>query len=347
MRGHVNMWPVPALGGGVIALFPFDLQGKCMCTPKPDPGLLDNNIITTTTAMAYPRDLGVDVADVCIVRLLISQYLPCDVNSDLVVNQTDLDIVYSSPFFAIDPQAPSRCPLVRGRHVCGVVDVNRDGKVNQLDSTSITQSLYMGSNATCGGVYALAFSCGSSRRAPLTPALDISLDNIVFFSDDGLLGNVTAFTNYPAKRSMSSRSVRSEDSLLTTVMDQIEKIENENHELRQRLETETARLNAETAQLNTRLNAETAQLREKDKQLESKDKQLESKFESKTVQLESKDKQFESKTVQLESKVKEHDSKLERFGFKSPDLVGEVLASVAVVLVAAILAIAWRRFRKD
>ncbi len=329
MRGHVNMSPVPALGGGVIALFPFDLQGKCMCTPKPDPGLLDNNIITTTTAMAYPRDLGVDVADVCIVRLLISQYLPCDVNSDLVVNQTDLDIVYSSPFFAIDPQAPSRCPLVRGRHVCGVVDVNRDGKVNQLDSTSITQSLFMGSNVTCGGVYALAFSCGSSRRAPLTPALDISLDNIVFFSDDGLMGNITAFTNYPAKRSLSSRSVRTEDSLLTTVMDQIEKIENENHELR----IETARLNAETAQLNTRLNAETAQLREKDKQLESKDKQLESKFES--------------KTVQLESKVKEHDSKLERFGFKSPELVGEVLVSVAVVLVAAILAIAWRRFRKD
>ena len=84
-------------------------------------------------------------------------------------------------------------------------------------------------------------------------------------------------------------------------MDQIEKIETENHELRQRLEAETA-------------------------QRIAKDKQLESKFEAKTVQLE---------------------SKLERFGFKSPELVGEVLVSVAVVLVAAILAMGWRRFQKD
>merc|ERR1712065_22286 len=70
---------------------------------------------------------------------------------------------------------------------CGRADVNQDGKVDQLDSTSITQSAYLGTNVTCGGIYAMAFSCGSNQQAPLTPAIGISLDSVTYFSDDGLI----------------------------------------------------------------------------------------------------------------------------------------------------------------
>jgi hypothetical protein len=93
-----------------------------------------------------------------------------------------VDLVEGSDYFTLNPDAPSRCPADTG---CGRVDVNGDGKVTQLDSTSITQSAVLGSNVTCGAVYATAFSCGSTRSAPLTPAISISLDTINYFSDDG------------------------------------------------------------------------------------------------------------------------------------------------------------------
>jgi len=148
--------------------------------------LYDNNVIATTTALAYPRD-NANKPDVCIVRLLISQYVPVDVNLDLVVNVTDFNLVADSPYYDFILDRPSKCPMFNGHRQCGRADVNNDGFVNQLDQTAITQSVQVppGMSLPCGGVYASAFSCGSTRSAPLTPAIDISLDSIVYFDNDG------------------------------------------------------------------------------------------------------------------------------------------------------------------
>jgi hypothetical protein len=185
---------VPAVGGSLLTVFPKNSKDECACTPFPDQGLRDNNIIASTTALAYPRNTP-NKPDVCIVRLLISLYLPPDVNSDLVVNKTDIDLVNNSPYFNFFLDDPSKCPNnTDGFRNCGPADVNRDGLVNQLDTTSISQSANttLGLNVTCGGVYATAFSCGSSRTAPLTPALGISLDSIVYFHVDGEYGTTVA-----------------------------------------------------------------------------------------------------------------------------------------------------------
>jgi len=194
LRGHVTLDPVPAVGGSLLAVFPKNSQGQCACTPVPDAGTHDNNVITTTTALAYPRNTP-NKPDVCIVRLLISLYLPVDVNLDLVVNKTDIDLVQRSPYYNFILSDPSTCPNnTEGFRDCGRVDVNRDGFVNQLDTTSIDQSANTtlgGLSAPCGGVFAIAFSCGSTRSAPLTPALGISLDSIVYFDNDGVHGTVT------------------------------------------------------------------------------------------------------------------------------------------------------------
>jgi hypothetical protein len=214
LRGHVTMSPVPAVGGCVVALFPQNVSGECSCTPKPDPGMVDNTVIATTTSLAYPRD-NPDAADVCIVRLLISQFLPPDVNRDFVINFTDVRLVYDCPYFNLDPTSNvSKCPLKGSKRACGPADVNQDGKVNVLDSVSITQSTLMGTNVTCGGVYVTAFSCGSTRRAPLTPAVDISLDSIVWFRDDGQTGDVNPLQN--------TLSRRSDSSLVSTMLVQFE-----------------------------------------------------------------------------------------------------------------------------
>ena len=188
LRGHVTLDPVPAVGGSLLALLPVDSTGACGCTPVPDAGKQGNNVIATTTAIAYPRNTP-NIPDVCIVRLLVSNYLPVDVNLDLVINKTDTDLVEHSPYYSFDLTAPSTCPQNSDlQHVCGRADVNFDGFVNQLDTTAITQSAVLGTHVPCGGVYATAFSCGSTRRAPLTPAVDISLDSIVYFNNDGNFG---------------------------------------------------------------------------------------------------------------------------------------------------------------
>jgi len=193
LRGHVTLSPVPALGGGLLGILPKNSKGECACTPLPDPNTQDNNVIATTTALAYPRNTP-NKPDVCIVRLLISLYMPVDVNLDLVVNQTDFSLVEQSPYYNIILNQSSTCPQGSdGTRLCGRADVNGDGFVNQLDTTSISQSAdyLQGTPLPCGGVYATAFSCGSTRAAPLTPAVDISLDSIVYFNNDGEIGAVT------------------------------------------------------------------------------------------------------------------------------------------------------------
>jgi hypothetical protein len=288
LRGHVTLSPVPAVGGAVLALLPEDAAGVCVCTPKPDPGTRGNTVLATTTALAYPRD-NPNVPDVCIVRLLISQYLPPDVNGDFVVNFTDLSLIYGSTYYSMDPLAASKCPLVGTVNVCGPIDVNMDGKVNQLDATSITQSLYLGSNVTCGGVYATAFSCGSTRSAPLTPAVGISLDSIVWFSDDGLLGRVNPLLNVQSKR-----FAKRDDSLVYEILTQVESLQH--HFL-----------------------------------------ELDGKFDNKLGQVDSKFGQVDSTLGQHDSKFEQHDSKFagveKKFKFAGPEILSEVVVSMAVVLV--------------
>jgi hypothetical protein len=188
LRGHVTLAPVPAVGGGMLSLLPMSPSGECVCTPLPDAGSLSNNVIVSTTSIAYPRETP-NLAEVCIVRLRISLILEVDVNMDMVVNDTDLALVQNSLFYNFNLTAPSTCPVdASGQRNCGRTDVNGDGFVNQLDTTAITQSMVLPCPVPCGGVYATAFSCGSRRAAPLTPAVDISFDSIVFFNNDGLSG---------------------------------------------------------------------------------------------------------------------------------------------------------------
>lgn len=42
-----------------------------------------------------------------------------------------------------------------------------------------------GTNALCGAIVALEFSCGQIGRTPTTAAKDVSLDNILFLNDRG------------------------------------------------------------------------------------------------------------------------------------------------------------------
>lgn len=185
LRGHFNLSPVPAEGGALIVILPRRASdGTCACTPEKD-------VITTTTALAEGSANSTSGLDVCIVRLLVSPKVKADVNGDNVVDTLDVMAVENSLLFNPDPNAATKCV-----GPCGPLDVNEDGKVNPLDVTSIQQSAALGTKVSCGGVYATAFSCGSSRKAPLTPALGISLDTINYYNDDGLVG-ATA----PLKRS--------------------------------------------------------------------------------------------------------------------------------------------------
>ena len=176
------MNPVPSRGGNLVAILPPDAEGQCSCSPE------ERDVIASTTALAFPNPLDRSAFDVCIVRLIISPSIFSDVNEDKVIDLADTLLISRSPFYSLDPAAsvPSLCPVATPES-CGRVDVNRDGKVNQLDITSILQSARLGTPVPCGGVYASQFSCGSSRSAPLVPAVGISLDNIQYFSDDGLL----------------------------------------------------------------------------------------------------------------------------------------------------------------
>jgi len=174
LRGHVNLSPVPAVGGQLISILPR-VGLTCPCTPETLP------IIATTTALAVNPGTS---PDVCIVRLQIARTVPADVNLDGIISDVDVNLVLSSPYFSSNSSAPSLCPVAG----CGRVDVNQDGKVNVLDRTSIFGAVSaFPTPVPCGALYATAFSCGSTRSAPVTPALSISLDTLDYFNDDGLI----------------------------------------------------------------------------------------------------------------------------------------------------------------
>lgn len=188
LRGHVDLSPVPALGGQLLAVLPI-VQTQvvdsntgattttitCPCSPE------HLDVIATSTALAEHPGAS---PDVCIVRMLVTRHsVPADVNRDTIIDNADIKAVLQSPYFTPNAsQANASCGTQ-----CGNADVNRDGYVSVLDITSIYGSVMtFPTSVVCGAVYATAFSCGSTRSAPVTPALAISLDNMGYFDDDGV-----------------------------------------------------------------------------------------------------------------------------------------------------------------
>lgn len=209
LRGHISLSPVPAVGGSLLGLLPRDKEGLCNCTPEL------HDVIVTSTALAYVTN----VPDVCIVRVKIAIILDFDVNMNRQIDADDYYAVMNSSFFAVDPSAASRC-----NGPCGRVDVNGDSKVNILDSLAIVNALNPSYQPVpCGGVMATAWSCGSTRKAPLTPAVSISLDSIVYFNDEGL--NIASGLT-PARKRSSLSGV--EDRILQAV----EELKEDNKELK-------------------------------------------------------------------------------------------------------------------
>jgi len=162
----------------LLAILPMAANGQCLCTPA------DQDVLASTTAITFParnRTINFTLPEVCVVRLLISATLRADVNLDHIIDNADVEMIQNDPAYILDPDAPSNCT-----GPCGRADVNGDGRVNQLDTTSVTQSAVLGTNVTCGGIYATDFSCGSSRSAPLNPAIQISFDNLQYFEFEGI-----------------------------------------------------------------------------------------------------------------------------------------------------------------
>jgi hypothetical protein len=204
-RGQMTLFPVPARGGALLAIFPYTNDEKnCSCTPE------EQDVVLTSTAFSESEVLPNGVPDVCIVRLRISKDIYADVNSDLFINQEDINLVINSTYFSMnpDPTLPSPCPNTTFQSTttyhCGPEDVNRDGLVNLLDVTSIQQSAVLGTAVPCGGIYATGFSCGSSRRAPLNPAVGISIDGMEWPGDEGLLAEGFALPHMYDTRSAPS-----------------------------------------------------------------------------------------------------------------------------------------------
>jgi len=158
-------------------------------------------VILTSTALA---ELPGTSPDVCIVRLLVAPTVAADVNLDRVIDALDTRAVLSSPLFSPNASEPSRCTDLQP---CGRVDVNNDGSVNMLDVTSISQSLPLGTPVPCGALYATAFSCGSTRKAPMTPALQISIDAVNYGNDEGQM--LTTVTSAKRSRRLEERETES------------------------------------------------------------------------------------------------------------------------------------------
>jgi hypothetical protein len=287
-----------------------------VCTPIPDPNTLSNNVIATTTALAYPRDTP-NLADVCIVRLLISQYMPIDVNLDLVVNDTDINLVEDSQYYTFNLTAPSRCPQNSDlQYICGRVDVNFDGFVNQLDTTAITQSATLGTRLPCGGVYSTAFSCGSTRRAPLTPAVDISFDSIVYFNNDGLIGATTP-------QPLAKRRATLERGVMETILVDFEHMHNELLSLRNVVDYKVAAV-------DRRVDAKVAAVKHDVAVMDDKMFAVKSEVMSEVHAVESK---VTSRVGSVAARVERHDRALS----SGPSSPRELFAAISVTIGAIAL----------
>lgn len=241
LRGHMSIFPVPAVGGVLLAYLPSSEFGNpCPCTPN------TRDLILTTTAVAYPRSDSVNVSvvpDVCMVRLLIDRFVLPDVNLDFVVNKTDLELIINSTYFANDPTAPSKCPGITVKE-CGRVDVNRDGAVNVLDLTSVTQSSVLGARVPCGAIYATAFSCGSTRRAPLVPAEKLSFDALSFPNHDGEIRAARSMDVW-----MSQRDLGHVDGMFEMLNSRLDTEQQERQKLHLQLQTQDLQLQTQDEKL--------------------------------------------------------------------------------------------------
>jgi hypothetical protein len=162
-----------------------------------------------------------------------------DVNLDQRIDQLDLDAVTASPYWTLGNV--SLCPIDPStqQRNCGRADVNRDGSVDIQDQISITQSSFLGSDVSCGAVYSTMFSCGSTRSAPITPALAISLDSIVYFDQTGLDGVEGTLTH--AKRAVRARM----ESLDHQILSELEYLNSQDDRLAHAAKLEEEALNKE------------------------------------------------------------------------------------------------------
>jgi hypothetical protein len=203
----------------MLAVLPRNANGTCACTPVA-------NVVVTSTAIAYPRDSA--NPDVCIVRLLISRQVIFDVNLDGIVNSVDQGLIITR----IILNTPCPVNATTGLVQCGREDVNGDGQVNFADLVSLT-SVVLGTNVSCGAVHSTMFSCGSARKAPLTPARAISFDSIVYFEQLGLDGVETPQTNMAARSARSSSFWH--DSVHNDIIVELEHLKERDVELENRL----------------------------------------------------------------------------------------------------------------
>jgi len=324
LRGHVTLTTDPGVGSGLLGILPKNSSGSCACTPQPDFGTHNNNVIVTTTALAYPT-LTPNIPDVCIVRLLISLYLPVDVNQDLVVNQTDYNLVLTSPYYDSVVRNTSKCPVGSdGTMACGRADVNFDGFVNDEDTRAISQSVnyQAGVPIPCGGVYATAFSCGSARSAPQVPAVGISLDSIVYFNNDGQFGVVSS----SRKRAALDRK------FVETVLVDFEHLHHEVLDFRSDASRKVAAVKSKMAVVDAR----TVAVRAEADEVGSKVAEIDTKLESQVSEVFSEVRKVSSK---IGAKVDQHEQALRRAQPVSPHemIVGAAVAAGVVIVSGALV----------
>lgn len=153
-RGHINLDPVPATGGQLLVVLPYDAAtNSCPCTPGGGvPGA--NPWIGTTTALIERTNVA---PFVCIVRVTMTTDVPYDVNQDGLISVDDILAVQSAPQGPCDP--------------CGRADVDHDFTVDSKDVAAIINILPLPANVTCGVVWASAFTCASQY------GIDATYDN--------------------------------------------------------------------------------------------------------------------------------------------------------------------------
>ena len=319
LRGQVRLNPVPLAGGLLIGVLPSNSDNECKCTPE------EKDLITTTTALAFPPNGG--SPDVCIVRLLISSEVSWDFNKDLVVDVGDMIIVEDAPEWNDNVNDPTiTCFANTTEPFCNGRDLNQDGRVNLLDTTTMTNSFALGTSVRCGAVYATDFSCGSTRQAPLQPAVSVSLDTIQYFNDDGLLLHAGIM-------SMNRRS-NANAGLVTSILVEFEQMRSENAEIK----SENAEIKSENAEIkseNAEIKAENAEIKSENAEIKSEIDEVKSENAKLEAKVDTKASKSEFETFQSRFSGVLESTRLIKTSSNS--LVVDMIASVAAVVACALL----------
>ena len=263
LRGQVKLNPVPLAGGLLIGVLPLNSDDECKCTPE------EKDLITTTTALAFPPNGG--SPDVCIVRLLISEQVSRDLNRDFVVDGADFLVLEDAPEWNQVNDPTITCFANTTEPFCNGTDLNQDGRVNLLDTTTIANDFVLGTPVRCGAVYATHFSCGSTRQAPIQPAVSVSLDTIQYFNDDGLLLHAGMM---PMSR-RSNANARFVDSILVefeSIRSELGTVRSENAEIKSE--------NAEIKSANAEIKSENSEIKSENAKIKSENAKLEAKMEA-------------------------------------------------------------------